>query len=79
MKHNKLSLSITSLSYEAIVLGWMGILPFVLACAAAGLGHDKIALIVFVNYCVVILSFLGGIRWAQALNGQLEKTILFGL
>ncbi len=30
-------------------------------------------LTIFVNYSVVILSFLGGIRWVQGLNGQLEK------
>jgi len=56
----------------------MGILSFVFACAAAWLGYDKMALAIFVNYGVVILSFLGVVRWAQALNDQLEKTILFG-
>ena len=73
MKHYNNSLPINSLSYAAVVLGWMGVLPFVFACAAAWLGYDKMALVIFVNYSVVILSFLGGIRWAQALNGQLEK------
>ena len=55
------------------MLGWLGVLPFLLAWAAVFTGYEKVGLPLFIGYSAVILSFLGGIRWAQALAGQLPK------
>jgi hypothetical protein len=65
--------SIDDLSLGAKLLGWMGVLPFALAYAAVWIDYVDIGHAVFTGYSAVILSFLGGIRWAQALNGQLPK------
>jgi hypothetical protein len=57
-----------------IVLGWMGVLPFVIGVVAVYTRqYEDWAMALFVYYGAVILSFLGGIRWAQALSAQLEK------
>jgi hypothetical protein len=62
------------LSGLAIVLGWLGVLPFLLPAIAIYLGYNaNVMFSVFINYAAVILSFLGGIRWAFALNGPLQK------
>jgi hypothetical protein len=62
-----------ALSPMALVLGCLGILPFALAALGMYFGYQpSFALAVFQYYGAVILSFLGGIRWAQALNGQLS-------
>lgn len=58
---------------NSTMLGWFGVLPFLLAWAGVSMGHEKIGLPLFIAYSAVILSFLGGIRWAQALAGHLPK------
>jgi Protein of unknown function (DUF3429) len=62
------------LSGLAVVLGWLGVLPFLFPAIAIYLGYNANAMFnIFISYAAVILSFLGGIRWAFALNGQLQK------
>jgi len=62
------------------MLGWLGVLPFLLAWAGVSMGYEKIGLPLFMTYSAVILSFLGGIRWAQALAGQLsQKDFLYSV
>ena len=58
---------------NSTMLGWLGVLPFLLAWAGIATGYAEIGLTGFIAYGAVILSFLGGIRWAQALAGQLPK------
>lgn len=55
------------------VLGWSGVLPFVLAVLAAVVlpGWAGFAAAVFVSYGAVILSFLGGARWGRGLAENL--------
>jgi len=70
------------LARGALVLGWAGVLPF---AALAGLAfvpefHAR-ALSAFLAYSVVILSFLGGVRWGRALAagagvGQYARSVL---
>lgn len=50
-------------------LGWSGVLPFAGAVALAAVAPPwrPEALLIFVAYGAVILSFLGGARWGRAL------------
>jgi hypothetical protein len=59
-----------SLPRGMLLLGWSGVLPFVLAVLAALVlpGWAGFAAAVFVSYGAVILSFLGGARWGRALG-----------
>jgi Protein of unknown function (DUF3429) len=62
------------LSGLAIALGCLGVLPFLVCAIAMHFAYNANAMFsVFSNYAAVILSFLGGIRWAFAVNGQLQK------
>jgi Protein of unknown function (DUF3429) len=64
---------LNTLSPMALALGCTGVLPFAFAALGLYLGYyQSFALDLFLYYGAVILSFLGGIRWAQALNGQLD-------
>lgn len=65
--------SLPALPMNAWMLGWLGVLPFLMSYIGILMGHEKTGLMLFVGYGAVILSFLGGIRWAQALAGQLSK------
>lgn len=62
-----------SLPRGLLLLGWSGVLPFVLAVLAAVVlpGWAGFAAAVFVSYGAVILSFLGGARWGRALAEDL--------
>jgi hypothetical protein len=63
-----------SLPGLAIVLGGLGVLPFLASAIAMYFAYNANTMFsVFSNYAAVILSFLGGIRWAFAVNGQLQK------
>lgn len=57
-----------ALAPGALLLGWAGVLPFLgLALLAFAPSWRAQALGAFLAYSVVILSFLGGIRWGRAL------------
>lgn len=57
-----------------LLLGWGGVLPFVLAVMAALILPQRagLAAAVFVTYGAVILSFLGGARWGRALAAEVR-------
>jgi hypothetical protein len=58
-----------SVPLSAKILGYSGVLPFALLAVLHFYGEQKIetaTLRGFVAYSVVILSFLGGIRWGVA-------------
>ena len=59
----------SSLPRGMLLLGWSGVLPFLLAVLAAFVLPERagLAAAVFVSYGAVILSFLGGARWGRAL------------
>jgi hypothetical protein len=62
----------SSLPRGMLLLGWGGVLPFLLA-VLAGLALPQwagLAASVFVSYGAVILSFLGGARWGRALAAE---------
>jgi hypothetical protein len=63
----------SSIAGNSTMLGWLGVLPFLLALAGVLMGYEEVGLPMFIGYSAVILSFLGGVRWAQALAGQLPK------
>ncbi len=62
-----------SLPRGLLLLGWSGVLPFVMALLAAVVlpGWAGFAAAVFVSYGAVILSFLGGARWGRGLAEDL--------
>lgn len=52
----------------ALLLGWAGVIPFLVLALAAFLPEWRAqALGAFLPYSVAILSFLGGVRWGRAL------------
>ena len=52
----------------AVRLGWAGVLPFLaLALAAWSPTWQSLSVRAFLAYAVVILSFLGGVRWGRAM------------
>lgn len=56
------------LAAGALALGWAGVAPFLgLACLALLPNQRAGALVAFLAYSAVILSFLGGVRWGRAL------------
>lgn len=76
----------SSLPRGMSLLGWGGVLPFLLAVLVAwGLPQRaELAAAVFVSYGAVILSFLGGARWGRALAadvgpGRYVEAVLPGL
>ena len=58
-----------SIETMGILLGYLGLLPFVAGAAAALLSNElaPIALQAFVLYSLAILSFMGGVHWGLAL------------
>ncbi len=61
-----------SLPRGLLLLGWSGVLPFVLALLAAFAlpAQAGFAAAAFIAYGAVILSFLGGARWGRALAAE---------
>ena len=60
----------------ALVLGSMGLLPFLLAPISNLPGTELFhAAIPWKGYGAVILSFMGGAQWGLAMNTQPERTV----
>lgn len=53
------------------LLGWSGTLPFIAAVGVAAVDPNlrPVALMAFIAYGAMILSFLGGTRWGSGLAG----------
>ena len=56
----------------ARLLGWLGVLPFVLMLAIAWTGGPKWLVDLVVGYGVLILAFMGGTLWAGAMERSKE-------
>ena len=57
----------------AALLTYAGALPFILAALSIAFGPRELqgtAITVLITYAAVILSFLGGVEWGLALQGQ---------
>ncbi|GAB2493286.1 DUF3429 domain-containing protein [Arenimonas alkanexedens] len=73
------------LDRAALVLGWAGVVPFLLLAGLVFVPAFRLpALDAFMAYSAVILSFLGGVRWGRALAagaglGQYVRAVLPGL
>lgn len=59
---------------NASVLTYLGILPFVICTAALMVGFEQIkATQILISYAAVIVSFIAGIHWSQAMK-QIESS-----
>ena len=69
-----------SIPKPALILGFMGLLPFVsMACIAVIQSPEIDRRIInnFLFYGAIILSFLGGVRWGIAINDTASSLPLF--
>lgn len=60
----------TTIPKPALVLGWLGVLPFAASCLAAISGNAdtaSLAMRALVVYATIILSFMGGAQWGLAM------------
>jgi hypothetical protein len=66
---------VTMIPRSALVLGWLGVLPFVIL-AAAYIARETIpasvAAAALLLYGVVILSFMGGAQWGLAMTSETD-------
>lgn len=64
----------TASQRHAWLLGLVGLLPFYLLAAVAGIEELRaLAAVAYLSYGAVILSFLGGIAWGRALSASDAK------
>lgn len=59
-----------AIPFAALVLGWAGVLPFAAGAAALWFQEAPLnsAILPFLIYGALILSFLGGVRWGLAIS-----------
>ncbi|PSV27807.1 DUF3429 domain-containing protein [Photobacterium sp. GB-27] len=63
-------------------LGYLGLIPFALSALAISLEiriFNTSALLIFVSYSAIILSFLSGVMWGNSLNHKENSTSRFAL
>lgn len=70
-----INICMRSIICNSTVLGWLGVLPFLLAGVGVLLGYEKIGLPVFIGYSAVILSFFG---WHSLGTGACRATAQTG-
>ncbi|KJG31175.1 DUF3429 domain-containing protein [Photobacterium angustum] len=63
-------------------LGYLGLIPFILSAFAISLEiriFNTSALLIFVSYSAIILSFLSGVMWGNNLNHNESSTYRYAL
>ncbi len=66
---------------RALVLGYAGLVPFVLGALLVWLVHDELRPEVMrglAAYAAVVVSFLGGIHWGLAMRARQSPSVLLG-
>lgn len=70
MDHQGPMLHDATIPRSALLLGWLGVLPFAASCLVAVFGNADaagLALRALVVYGAIILSFMGGAQWGLAM------------